>query len=975
METMAADRILLEHIGDPGVLFVFPTDIAMNRWAERLLRLRGGGSLEMERFTAWDRFKRESVRSLMQDRRAVPPVLRKIFASRLLEENAAAVRNLGEEGALFKFLIPPRYARDGSSFGSWLSLMLPQLGSWIRGAASKEAAEIRAGDSQNPAFDMEDRDLFFLSLRYREFLEKHGLFEPAWERPPFDSRGRRCFIFFPEALSDFSEYRSLLEGAPQVKILWLRDMGEGKPERGFYYTNARSEITGAALYIRNLAENEGVPWENIAVSLPGDENYEPYVMREFANRGIPALRRAGKALSDYPAGRLFTGIQDCCGQGFSFEGLSNLLLNSRLPWRDGETIDQLIGFGIRNNCLCSWKEEGKPEDVWLDAFRSLAGSREQRAAAYYRELKSGLEKICGGRRFKDILRAYFAFRDKFLDISRCSPEADAVLSRCVSELLGLAEIEDSFPDLPAADPYGFFIEHLKETSYLPQDRRRGVSILPYRTAACAPFDHHIILGSSQDNLSMVFSRLPFLPRMKRERLGLEDADASDSFIRLHRINSAGPAAFFCSAQGFSGFSVPHQNLNIEGEGRPGQGEEEALFAPDLFTREEEALAAPGEGAGRAPLELYQVQDRGFRAWLGRRELSAFSPGPGLTGPEIGELLRGIRGEERVRVSASALEPYYFCSALWLCQRVLRLESQRTETALMAENVTGSLCHAVLDRFFKSLAEQGAPLALPASGAPPGLPPGYSRLLASAVREVFGGLPLLPGEKAPLSALSCRFLRAQERALQGQLEILLRALLGYFAGCRVVGSELNYKIEKQDYCLTGKIDLLLSDGREESETPGGIIVDFKLNRLPDRRACIGEGGLGNFQLPMYLTLAEESGGEQVGAALFFSILKTEAAVIFGRIQDSFSGKRKPGRQPLFRGGEDGRFDAVMEEFRAKVRAYARDIGGGNLAAPSAGEERCGSCGYRRVCRTLYTVAGERNPGPGPETLPAGEAVLG
>jgi hypothetical protein len=964
MKTMAVDRILLDHIEDPGVLFVFPTDLALNRWADRLLQLRGGGSLEMERFTAWDRFKRESIRSLMQNRQAVPSVLRKIFAGRLLEENAAAVRDRGAEGALFKFLIPPRYAREGSSFGSWLSQILPQLGSWVRGAAGREAGEIRAEDSQNPAFDPEDRDLFFLTLRYREFLDQYRLFEPAWERPPFDGGGKKCFIFFSEALSDFSEYRALLEAAPHVRILRLSDLGEGKPGRTFFYTNARSEIIEAALYIRNLAEKEGVPWEAIAVSIPEDEDYEPYVMREFANRGIPALRRSGKALSEYPAGRLFTGIQDCCAQGFSFEGLSNLLLNPQLPWKEGETIEQLIDFGIRNNCICSWTEGGRTEDVWLDAFNSLAGSREQRAGEYYRELKTALEKMSGGRRFKDILRAYFAFRDRFLDISQCPPEADAVLSRCISELLALVEIEDSFPGLAAADPYGFFIEHLGETSYLPQERRKGVSILPYRTAACAPFDYRIVLGSSQENLSMVYSRLTFLSRIKKERLALEDIDASESFIHLHRLNSAGSAVFFCSAQGFSGFAVPHQNLNVEEEPRLRWGETEAAFAPDLFAQETEALGTLG--GGQKPLELYQVQARGFGAWLERRELSAFSAvlQPGLSGPGIGELLRKRRGEEKVRVSASALEPYYFCSAFWLYERVLRLESRRTETVLMAENVTGSLYHAVLDRFFKALAEQGGVLAFPEAAAEsPGaaqeaLPPGYSRLLTAAIRGIIDGLPLLPGERAPLSALTCRFLRAQERAMEGQLELLIRALLGYFAGCRVLGSELNYHIEKQDYCLTGKVDLLLYDGREESETPGGIIVDFKLSRIPDRGPCIEEGGLENFQLPMYLALTEEAGGDPVKTALFFSILKVDTTVVFGRIRDSFSGKQKPGRRPVFRGGEDGRFDAVMAEFWAKTEAYAQDLGRGNLATPNTGEEHCGGCTYRRVCRTLYTVAGDR-----------------
>jgi hypothetical protein len=973
MEASAIDRVLLEHGEDPRALFVFPTDIAMNRWAERLLRLRGGGTVAMERFTAWDRFKRDSIRSRMQDRRAVPPILRKIFAGRLLEENAGAVRERGEEGALFKFLIPPRYAREGLSFGPWLSLVLPQLGSWFRRAAGKEAADLptgnpedlRAEDLRSGVFDREeDRDLFFLTLRYKEFLETYGLFEPAWEKPPFDDRGRECFIFFPEALSDFSEYEALLKGAPQVRILSLTEWGEAKPCRGFFYTNARSEITEAALYIRNLVEKEGVPWENIAVSVPEEENYEPYVTREFANRGIPVVRRAGKALSDYGTGRLFSGIQDCCAQGFSFAGLSNLLLNARIPWEDRETIDQLIDFGIRNNCICSWTEGDRREDVWLDAFRSLAGSREQRAENYYRELKAALEKIAGARRFKEILWAYTAFRDRFLDLSRCSPEADAVLSRCVSELLALIEVEDSFPDLPAADPYGFFVEHLGETSYLPQERSRGVSILPYRTLACAPFDCHIILGASQDNLSMVFSRLAFLSRTKRERLGLEDIDASEAFIRLHRLNSTGPAAFFCSEQSFAGFSIPHRGLDIGAEPRfRWAGAEAPFFSLDLFEEEEEALRKGGGG----PLDLYQVQAGGFRAWMERRA-GGRAAGPGdrpeasgprgepARGPRIAELLKK-RGE--LAVSASALEPYYYCSAKWLYERVLRLEGRRMETALMAENLTGTLYHAILDKFFKALAGQILEGPVPRGTAGEGsgaadLPPVYSRLLAAAVREILAGLPLLGGH--PLSALTARFFRAQEKTLRGQLEILLGTLLVYFGGCRVLGSELTCRAEEQDYCLTGKIDLLLRDEREEAEK-AGVIVDFKLSRLPDRKPCVGEGtgGLENFQLPLYITLAEAS-GPPVGTALFFSILKTEAAVIFGRIRDSRSGKQKPARQAILP-GEEG-FEAIMREFRDKARAYARETGEGILAPPRAGEERCGPCAYRRVCRTLYTVAGER-----------------
>ncbi|MDR3147228.1 MAG: PD-(D/E)XK nuclease family protein [Treponema sp.] len=985
------DRVLLEHIGNPVSLFVFPTDSALNRWVDRLLRLRGGGCLALEQFIAWDRFKNASIRSRMQDRRSIPAVLRKIFAARLLEENADAIR--GGAAGVFSFLIPPAYAQGAIPFAAWLSSMLPQLGRWFEKSCGKTVADIDEGDAGREEFGGgEERDLFRLTLRYKGFLDGHGLFEPAWEKPPFEDKGRECFIFFPEALSDFSEYEALLEAAPHVTILRLADCGGAEqPSRVFFYTNARSEITEAALYIRDRVERGGLAWDDIAVSLPEGEEYEPYVLREFANRDIPVVRRVGKALSAYRAGQLFTGIQDCCGQGFAFTPVSNLLLNGELPWKHRDLIDQLIEFGIVNNCLCSWMEKGRRTDVWLDAFNSLAGSREQRARGFYVEFKSALEKIHGARSFQDLLRYYFAFRERFLDMSRCPAEADAVLARCISELLGLVEIEESFPDLRAPDPYGFFIEHLKETRYLAQDTRRGVSLLPYRTAACAPFACHLVLGASQDNLSMVFSRLNFLPRLKKERLGLGDLDASEAFIAFHRLNSSRGAAFFCSRQSFGGFKIPHSSLGADEEPRLRWAADASApsgagcFAPDLFAAEESALGklgapgVPGTPGTPGGGDLHEAQAAGFRAWAERRGLQNPGRGAGLRGRSFAELIKKTYGDQRPRISATAMEPYFRCSAEWLYRRVLRLESRRMETTLMAENVTGALYHAVLDRFFKALLEQGGLLALPGAKEPgaegsgaekPGaweLPEGYGALLAASIREVLEGLPLLPGEGTPLSSLTSRFLRAQAGALRRQLEVLLRALLGFFGGFRVAGSELNYQVEGQDYCLLGKVDLLL-EGGEAGEIPDqGVIVDFKLNYLPKRKACIGQGerGLENFQLPMYITLVEASGAPPIHTALFFKILKAEALVILGRIRDQVSGKQKPA-SPILRGAGDGgaedsedKFGAIMAEFAAKTERYAADLREGRLSVLSAGEAQCGACMYRRVCRTLYTVDGERD----------------
>ena len=61
--------------------------------------------------------------------------------------------------------------------------------------------------------DDEDKDLQEIYTRYSAFLNKYGLFDPAWERPPFKKNGNHYFLFFPEILSDWEEYKPILESA------------------------------------------------------------------------------------------------------------------------------------------------------------------------------------------------------------------------------------------------------------------------------------------------------------------------------------------------------------------------------------------------------------------------------------------------------------------------------------------------------------------------------------------------------------------------------------------------------------------------------------------------------------------------------------------------------------------------------------------------------------------------------------------
>jgi hypothetical protein len=959
------EKVLLENINNPDSLFVFPTDVAASHWVDHLLRLCGGGTVAMNKFIAWDTFKQESIRSKPQSRRCVPSVMRKMFSSCLIRENAELCA--ADKEPVFSSLISKKWAQQASSFASWLGALLPQLGAWFTRLTGLAAGDSAAEPGQGLSGD--DRDLFVLTRRYAQFLEQHGLFEPAWETPPFDDSGKECFIFFPESLSDFSEYRDLLAASPNVKTICAEESEE--PPDVFFYDNARSEITEAALFIRNLHERENLPWDSISVSLPDAETYDPYVAREFTNRNIPFIRRLGKALALYPAGRFFQAAAACASLDFAFSSVTELLLNNWLPWKDQEDIQKLISFGINNNCISSWveKNDGRetPVNVWEDAFACPLGGVDPGVRRFFSDLKRRVAALRSAASFADIRKHYFSFRERFFDMERCLEETNLVLSRCISELMFLVEIEQHFPDVQVPDPFLFFVEHLGGVQYLAQQSASGVLILPYRTAAPAPFGCHVILGASQDNLSAVFSRMGFLPRSKREKLGLRDEDASAAFICLHRFNSQRPAAFFCSEHTFSGYAIPHSRLGAAVRPRlryAGDPEYAEKFSADLFSAEsrfyqEGPLPGKQNPEDVFPRLLHENQSGGFASWISRRR-QADTKDKWTAHRELLELIKkrfcyDPRFPGKMSVSASALEPYFRCSLQWLFSRVLCLENVSIEAGLMTEYINGQVYHAILNLFFTELKKSGDVLSSRMDA--------YQSLLATSVDRVFDAFPCLPpGTRPVMSALSARLIRAEKKLFFGKTEKCLAAFLSWFAGFRVIESEASYQAERDTFFLNGKVDCILEDTREDSENPGAAhIVDFKLKTMPSRESCTGEdeGGLANFQLLMYAILVEENRKIPVYSACFFSIIDAKPRFIFGALQNAASGAWDPGKedQRIMRGG--GRFNYLMKEFEVKTGQYVDEINSGNFSVFDSTFAKCVDCEYHRVCRTIYKIDREQN----------------
>ena len=1022
------ETILLENIDKPNALFVFPTDIAASRWADHLLRLRsqggGGGenggessnsslrssTIAMNKFIAWDTFKQNSIRSKVHDKKSIPSALRKIFASRLIAENAQ--RCSKGDAPFFSSLIKPIWAGQAAHFADWITELLPQLGMWFKKRTGLETSCVQSEEAALLAknFDSDDADLYALTLRYAQFLESFGLFEPAWEDPPFDDNGKECFIFFPQILFDYERYAHLLNSNKSVKIVKAEGGGAGgiagaSGESGitFFYTNSRSEITEAALYIRALHEQKNIPWDAIVVSIPDSKNYEPYMLRELANRNIPFVKRVGKALSEYPAGKFFAGIADCAAHDFAFSALSSLVLNSNLPWKDTEDIKKLIDFGVKNNCVSSWKEEenGKKYAVntWEDAFAQPFGSVDPDARRFFGDLKNKVLALRASPSFSQLRNRYFSFRDRFFDMEKVTEETDITLSRCISELVALCELEKKFPGVSAPDPFMFFADYLGEINYLAQQRSRGVTILPYRTAASAPFDYHITLDSSQESLSIVFSDLGFLTKPKREKLGVADKDVSSAFIDVHRFNALKNAVFFCSEQTFAGFAIPHSKFGVSSPPKTRYAQEERyakMFAQDLYLSEGALLSSPNGGERGRPATLYQNQKTGFDEWFSRRGRGAAggAAGGGTSGGNWSartdteeNIVKFIRDKYaknpqyygKYSVSDSSLGYYHNCSLQWLFRRVFEIENLDVEASLMAKNIIGLVYHALLNLFFSELKKSGEILAMPeyrGAGKPAGLPPAYSRLLSLCTNSLFNAFPSFsphPEKTVPgMSALTMRFLRAEKTHIQFRLEKFLAVFLSFFYGCRVVGSENSYICQRDSYFINGKIDCILEDTREESDGCGKlIIVDFKTEKMPKLADCIGgKNDLSNFQLPMYISLAEESEKKEVYAALFFSIHELKPQIVFGTLSKvvfalqkefapTWSSEIIPDeKKRILR--NSGHFESLMEEFSQKTAMFANEIKTANFSVFETEFDKCSKCDYQSICRTTYKISLQEIP---------------
>ena len=979
--------ILVQELKNDKTVFVFPTEITARSWAEKALFLTEQKAVRLDRFIAWDSFKGSAIRSVKQEHESIPSLLRKLFVQNLLEsalpsgieldtkieahsETTQKVHsntnsNINSEAnfnePFFSSLIPPEYADYSPSFSSWIAGLLPQL--------SRFKSQIEKTAQYNTSvLDNESHDLLKLEKTYSTFLKQNMLFEPAWEKPPFHDDGHFYYVFFPDIASDFDEYKAILEKTENVRVVFSPDKKMVKEKlKVKEFENAREEIRFLSLEIETLIK-KNIPYTSIAIHLPEENEISVYVERELSLRNIPFQVRSGKALSLYGAGSFFSAIAGCATDSFSFSSIKTLLSNKSLPWSttSANLIAKLFDFGIKNNCLCSYEESStqgnntKLIDTWLEAFKIVP---DEILKTFYTKLKQAILSFSKAKTFSNLRIAYFQFRETFFDMELCTEESDLILSRCISELLSLITLEETYTSLTIQAPLDFFCTHLDTTEYLAQQEISGIHIFPYKTAVAAPFSYNFVINAGQKQLSIVHQPLSFLLHTKKEALEIADSNVTDAYLYLY---SLGNVQFSYSKQSFSHYSLPHTRLekyDIDESKKNRLKQDIFMLEKNIFLNNQHTTS------------LYPIQKEGFEQWIKaksfyNRNLSQknnyienFILDTNIHTAVIKKVTKS--NTTKIKVSATHLKDFFFCPKSFLYKNIYVLENEKLSTELLSPVFLGEIYHAILETFFNFFKENNKTLPRIEGETEK---KSCETIIAKSVNTVFSNFPQSVFKGKPISPLTIEIVKNQAKAYEEKITQFMNFFLLSFGAASVLETEVWFEeTENDSYYLSGKIDLILKT------TNGEIwIIDFKTGYSPTRSASLvnEKGELADFQLPLYVRLYEKVRNQQVRGAAFCSINEPTIYPIIGFIK-SIDGKPNPFRtnDRVYRNLElypeekkentiKVDFNKTLEALENYITIFTHKILHNEFALDSEIPfSSCLACDYNKICRTSYTVSGD------------------
>ncbi|MBI4347492.1 MAG: PD-(D/E)XK nuclease family protein [Elusimicrobia bacterium] len=733
--------------------------------------------------------------------------------------------------------------------------------------------------------------------------------------------------------------------------------------RVFSASGARDEVWLVAKEILALRARPDAPdFADIGVVARTLEPYRAAVAEVFAENGVPYWTDAGGPLLRHPAARLALGLLTLRRREFPARSVLDLVSSPYCRLRASEegvhdwpAIVRKLGL---HSGLLQWEGRLAP---WIERDLPL-GSEEHgpnipaaHVASLWRWVR-GLDRELAGPAGlpADPWPAMAAHARRALEAHFARPEPgpareafDAVLE-AVDALAGFG------PAAPGAD-FAEFLETLEEklrrAQSPPAGPNLGVRVLDAMSARGESFKHLFLIGLQE----RVF------PRQVRE-----DPLVSDS-VRS-RLEHPGGYWILPKLEGYAeerllftllaGSAVESLTCVYPRSGDDGRAQVPSIYLRELCraagTELERAVRVPRrpfeklQFAGKArlsPKEAALEVSRGAGSSAGLaglgfdarlldacRERVALLNRPGAPGAFDGLVGPASRrgAAEAPSYAPSALEEYLACPFQYFAGRVLGLgePAEPAERGEVAPAARGTLAHDVLERFHRSLAEEGFWQDARADFTP---------RLERALREVLGAVSWRELGVYPVvwEATRARLeLRLRRLAALDVERVRLTGLVPRFFEHPLEGSA-------RGIALRGRAD------RIDTAPDGRLwIVDYKSGRGPaklrDRLKRMGE-----LQPPIYLELALAMGlgreGDVAGAALY-----------------CLEGTPEHPGEPAIVALEPQEWRALRPGFWDRLEGFVAGIERGEfmIARDESMHGACGRCAFAAVCRKSHGPTARR-----------------
>ena len=886
---------------ESGDICVFPSEVSARGWLISYARKRG--AVFAGQAISYDDFCRLFVQE--RGRTKASSMTRYLFLSEAIRTTSVS---------LPYFVPSPNEVSDRMI--RYLASLLPQLVWFHDKALTQMPADLRS-----MAHDYET-----LYQAYKNFLESHDVYEPAYERPSVSDDHGAYRVLFPGCEPGLERLLEQLGNPSWIKLVPADELEPSRRPLLHCYQNHVIEVRSTLKSIHKLLA-EGVPARSILISTARPEMMIPFLETEAVRYDVPLVTHMSQSPLSAPAGRIFQMILHCYQNQMAYGDVEALLLDPGIPYdpEKRKLSEQLMQFAV-NQAIDQGNFQVPCDDLWERQLRPALIRKnhcDENLGEYYRTLKRMMAAMAGANNADEFLVAFHAYQTYFLIPGGWAGQPDEELaSFCIDQVESLQKELD----VVGVDSHDSFltllVDSLQQKPYTWQKPdAKGVGVYRWTDSAALDVPYHFFLAMDWDGTQRLDRPLACLPEIVPADTR-QEKDMTDAYLSM----TAG-----------EGSIVSYHTTDYNGQ----------CMAPAWFDKAEAVPAGYDCLGNRIP-----------DPWLGESLLWKDGTSTGkatalqceaLEKAKIAGLLSPFKAPDEVRVTAvdikkskqvssSSLDNYCKCPFLFASQKLLEERDREYDISMVDPRVIGDILHASYEQFYRELKTP----FLTTEDAMEGYRRDLETCFEHALTFYLGGAnpSILDWVRFFYKPLCLKQLEKEREQFPSAVTLATEESWGSGdsdrhppVACEVGGST---------FFLVGKIDRVLRTAGQQL-----AIVDYKkgdqylhtgnlyrgFDKLSeDEKEQVREGLYSSTQLPIYAQLV---GGAAV--ACYYSVQDEKYVIVWSPDAPETNGMEETGRKVLFQ-----RLASLASDLQSGKWRFAED------------SESCADCAWRSVCRRRYST---------------------